>query len=600
MINRKLIFFILVTLALNCQGQVMPAPGAKLNYNQVMFEYEKVKEAGIYLVQVAEGTSVSAFNHPQVEQKDSATATMIGNLRFGKKYQWRYAGLIPGRKPEWHGPYNFEIVKDTILEKKLVNLVVTKNDSASNAGGLLVIDATHSIVDRYGKLVWYLPKINWHSELGTTTKIVNRQSVKTITRATTPVIFDLRLTSAGTITYLSDSNAQECNLDGRLLWKAPNDGKVSGFEGEHYNHDFKRLSNGDYMVLGNELWHPLQPQDYDTTRGHRKFADRRYFNGREYAKVEAGTVIEYDKQGNVVWNWNSYNYLEYDPLRPKIRNQHIEYPLKAHINAFSVDKKNEFVYVGFRDICRIVKVEKSTGKVVDSWGLRLYFGGANHPVGLHQQHDANILDDGNIAVFNSNDYPGADSIPAAVIISQQPADSNNIIWQFNCRLDSPERQESRNGGNVDQLKNGNLLVCTGTTDRIFEVTKDKNVVWQAELIGVIKDSITYLHRLYRAHYTSSLYPCYFVFETDLDTVTKKSPGFNIRVFNKGSENDLYDIKIVAGSFIKQFITDTIAPGRSSTYAISSIKNLSKDDRIELCISSQTNPEFVRKSWITVQ
>ena len=53
MINRKLIFFILVTLALNCQGQVMPAPGAKLNYNQVMFEYEKVKEAGIYLVQVA-------------------------------------------------------------------------------------------------------------------------------------------------------------------------------------------------------------------------------------------------------------------------------------------------------------------------------------------------------------------------------------------------------------------------------------------------------------------------------------------------------------------------------------------------------------------
>jgi hypothetical protein len=600
MTNRRITFIVLLIFALGCNAQLVPLPGAKLNYNQVMFEYDKVKGAGFYIVQVAEGASPSAFNSPVAEQKDSATATMISNLQFGKKYQWRYAGITDGQKSEWHGPYYFEILKDSLLEKKLFKLVVTKNDSAENAGGLVLIDAMHSIIDRSGNLVWYLPDVNWRFGLLPPTKTVNGIQITAKSMVFTPVIFDLRLTPFGTITCLVDSDVAERDLNGHVLWRAPNDSKVSGLGGEGYNHDFKRLPNGRYMVLGNELWHKLPPQYSDTAVGKKRFNDRQFFNGQEYARVESGTVIEYDRQGNVVWSWNSYNYLEYDPFRPKIRNQHIEYPLKAHINAFSVDKKNEFVYVGFRDISRIIKVEKSTGKVIDSWGLRLYFGGANHPVGLHQQHDANILDNGNIAVFNSNDYPGTDSIPAAVIISQQPEDSNKIIWQFDCYLDSAERSKTRNGGNVDQLKNGNLLVCTGTSDRIFEVTKNKKVVWQAELRGVTKDSVVYVHRLYRAHYASSLYPCYFVFETDRDTVSKKMPGFNIRVFNKGSESDAYEVKIGSGSFIKQFTTDTILPNRSATYSISPDKNLNKSNQIEVDISSQTNPDFVKKRRVIVQ
>ncbi len=602
MLKHKLTSLLILLSAINCLARVFPAPGAKLNYNQVMFEYEKVKGAHIYIIQIAEGSSPSAFYLSIVEQKDSATATMVSNLQFGKKYQWRYAGLTNGQPTEWHGPYYFEIVKDSMFEKKILDLKVTQNDPAENAGGLILIDAMHSIIDRSGKPVWYLPHINWRFNLLPPTKTVNGIQLTAKSMAFAPVIFDLRLTPAGTITCLADSDVAERDLNGQVLWRAPNDGKVSGIGGEGYNHDFKRLPNGHYMVLGNELWHKLSPQYSDTIPGKKRYGDRQFFNGHEYAKDETGTVIEYDRQGNVVWSWNSYNYLEYDPLRPRVRNQHIEYPLKAHINAFSIDKKNEFVYLGFRDISRIVKVEKSTGKVVDSWGLRIYLGGANHPVELHQQHDANILDNGNIAVFNSNDYPGSDSIPSAVIISQQPDDSNKIIWQFDCQLDSTERRANRNGGNVDQLKNGNLLVCTGTSDRIFEITMDKKIVWQSEISGVIKDSITCLHRLYRAHYVSSLYPCYFVFETDRDTISKNSPVFNIRIFNKGSESDLYNVNITSASgvLIKQFTTDRVPKYCSRTCNITPSENLNKGDKIEVLIRSQTNPDFERRNWLTVQ
>ena len=601
MYTRKLTFVALLIITMGSHAQILPQPGSKLNYNQIMFEYEKIKGAHVYVVQVVEGTSMDAFNHISAEQKDSATATRTDNLKFGKTYQWRYAGITGNEKPIWHGPYSFEIVKDSMTEKHLLKLVVTENDSAKNAGGLIINDASHTIVDRHGRLVWYLPTIKWNFSITEPTKTVNGILIKTKSIAISPGVTDLRLTPFGTITCLADSDVAERDLNGNVLWRPPHNSKVSGFGGESYNHDFKRLPNGHYMILGNELWQKLPSGSSDTIPAKKRFGDRELFNGMEYAKVEYGTVIEYDKQGNVVWSWNSQNYFEHDPLRPRIRNQRIEYPLKPHINAFSVDDKNEFVYVGFRDISRIVKVEKSTGKVVDSWGLRLYLGGAKHSVELHQQHDANILNDGNIAVFNSNDYPGSDSIPGVLIISQQP-DSGKIVWRYDCELDSVGRRANRNGGNVDQLKNGNLLVCTGTSDRIFEITKDKKIVWQMDVKSTSKDSVPYAYRLYRAHYTSSLYPNYFVFVTDKDTVSKLAPGFNIRLFNKGSENDSYDVKIssTSGQFNKQLSTDALAPNRSATFNIQPGEYLKEGDRMGVIISSRTNPDNIRRSWIEVQ
>jgi len=598
---RNITLFTFLIFVLNCCAQVLPAPGAKLNYNQVMFEYPKVTGADLYIIQVTEGASAVAFNSRKlIQQKDSATATMLSGLKFGSTYQWRYAGIINGQRAAWHGPFSFKIVDDSITRKNFAKLVITKNDSSKSAGGLILIDATHTIIDRSGKMVWYLPDINWRFAFQQPTRSVNGLLLTEKSISINPVVFDLRLTPVGTITCLIDSQVAERNLSGNIIWQAPDNGKVSGLGGEGYNHDFKRMPNGHYMVLGNELWHKLPIQYSDTTWGKKKFGDRRFFNGQEYSKVEFGTVIEYDSAGNVVWSWNSRNYLEYDPLRPRIRNQLIEYPLKPHINAFSVDLNNEFVYVGFRDISRIVKVEKSTGKVVDSWGLRLYLGGANHPLGLHQQHDANILSDGNIAVFNSNDYPGSDSIPAAVIISQQPADSGKIIWQFDCQLDSAGRRANRNGGNVDELKNGNLLICTGTSDQVMEITKSKKIVWQCDIKNTTKDGIPYAHRLYRAHYISSLYPCYFVFVTDKDTVDRNSPTFKLRIFNKGSESDVYSVKISAGSTINQFSTDTITGNRSSIYTFNTSQNLTSGDNIEVTVSSLTNPALIKRLRVVVQ
>jgi len=558
---RPLTFLVCYIMVLTCCGQVIPVPDAKLNYTQVMFDHPWAKGASSYILQIIEDSKEATFDHPFKEQQDSSTATLISNLQFGKKYLWRYMGNSPAAQSLWNGPYAFEITADSFINRGIVTLTVTQNDSISNAGGLIVNDATHTIVDRSGKIVWYLNKVNWFFKYTQWSKTVDGVQSTNKSNAITPVISDLRVTPAGTITYLADSVAAEYDLNGNLLWKAPNNCLVSGSGGEGYNHDFKRLPNGHYMVLGNQFWRKL-PTYTDTPQVKKKYFERRAMNGTEYAKVEFGTVIEYDKAGKVVWSWNSASYFDADPLQPIMGNSETDREMKPHVNAFSVDRKNQFVYVGFRDVDRIVKVEKSTGKVVDSWGLQLPVGWAKHPVNMHLQHDANILDDGTLAIFNNNDYPGRDSIPSVIILSQP--DSGKVLWQFNCGFDSLNRRATRNGGNVDQLSNGNFLVCLGNLNRIWEVTKDKRLVWQATIKMNPKDGVDYSYRLYRAHYISSLYPCYFTFQPNTDSISRKEPRFSIKLFNKGSESDTYVVKVTApsGELLEQFNLAELAPGHS--------------------------------------
>ena len=588
MTHRLPAFLLCLIVTSICRSQISPLPGAKLNYNQIMFECEKIKGPGFYVIQLSANTTDTLFGYNLLERKDSSPAMLISNLQFGQKYRWRYTRIKDGQKPVWQGPYLFEISAISMPGKNLERIIVSKNDTSANAGGFIINDGNHCIIDRAGKPVWYLPNITWRAIL-----VKKKVEIK-------PQILDLRLNAAGTITYLADSIAVECDLNGHQLWKGPNDGNVSGMGTESYNHDFKRLPNGHYMILGNEIWRKL-PDYYDTVSIQKKYHIRQVFNNKEYAKVEFGTVIEYDKNGKVVWSWNSQDYFDPDALKPWRLDQESDWSELAHINAFSVDKNNDYVYVGFRNINRVVKVEKKTGKVVDSWGQRWPGGEARKALDIHRQHDANLLRDNTIAVFNSNDFPGSDSLASVVIFSQQPVDTGCVIWQFNCDFDSIDHRATRNGGNVDELKNGNLFVCTGNMDRIFEVTRDKKIVWQAMIQGDAQAGKLFDHRLYRAHWVSSLYPCYFTFQTDEDTVTRKSLHFGIRIFNKGSEEDAYRVKVASASglYSSLFTTAMLNAESSAFFEIKPDKPLAAGDKINISISSKTNPDLERHSWVVV-
>ena len=583
--KRFALFFLLCVVATTyLPAQISPPQGAKLNYNQVLFECKKVNNASEYLFQVAENFNVPVFGNAVVEQRDSSTATIINGLQFGKKYQWRYAGLVRGQQLEWHGPYYFEISGDKLLLNNLSGFSVTINDSSANAGGLIMNDYENGIYDRNGKLVWYLPENNPDT-------IAATGSIKTQKQ-----LFDLRLTPVGTITYLTNNDAIECNLNGHTLWKGPDNGKVSGGPVEYYNHQFVRLANGHYMVLGNQML--LKPGHYEPAFVEKKDLRRIQFQGKEYTVIKFGTIIEYNKQGDVVWQWKSTKYFGKDSVTDLAAILPSDFYLNAHINSFSVDPDNKFVYAGFRNVSRIIKIEKSTGRVVQSWGQKLPADKSVTAVNFYRQHDCHILDDHEMVVLNSNDYHKRDSFPTVMVFSTNPLDNGKVTWKYVCKFDTIDGIAQQNAGNVDRLTNGNFMVCTGSTNHMFEISTDKRIVWNAT---AKLNNTGPGHRLYRAHYISSLYPCYFTARSNIDTVAASFPHFNELVFNSGTESDVYKIKIssLSGAFIKEITSPVILPKTSFMVEVKPDGVINAGDNIQVTVTSKTNPILERKNVVVV-
>jgi hypothetical protein len=54
--------------------------------------------------------------------------------------------------------------------------------------------------------------------------------------------------------------------------------------------------------------------------------------------------------------------------------------------------------------------------------------------------------------------------------------NNKIVWEF--RDESPLHFYASYISGCQRLPNGNTLICEGTTGRFFEVTPDKELVWE--------------------------------------------------------------------------------------------------------------------------
>lgn len=580
-------FAYLIFLLVPCTcsfAQILPEPGSKLNYTQIMFEHGKVSGAAEYLVEVAMDSD-SEFKHPVASRRDSSCATMIGDLEWGQKYIWRYTGLDSGKALAWNGPYDFEILSSTYTDQERYHVRVLVNDSSANAGGLITVDQMRTIIDRRGRCVWFLPP----DSIGTGPNAKNHAD---------PTPNDLRITPQGTITLINGTKAEEIDLKNHILWLAPKRttfgiDSFSLHHPYHYHHCFKKLANGNYMVLDMQNIVKSVPR-----------AD----NGRVMMSYEV--IRELDRSGKLVWSWNSENYFSPDELRAMALgppdSSLISQEPGGHMNAFDVDEKNGFVYAGFRNVSRVVKIDKMSGGVVCAWGTNMRYRGAENGEGFFfKQHDAALLRDGSIAVFNNNiaaDNPDhADHHSSGVVIFTQPTENaiSKVIWKYECAFAPPDNLSLRGGG-VDELKNGNLLVCMGTVNRIFEINRDKRIVWSSVVEQWDwRDSAWQHIALYRAHAASSLYPCYFTIQVTTDTVDKTSPTFQLRLFNDGTEADSYTVNIssASGSYARRFATAPLPGGRSVNFDIVPVNLPVNNDKIEISVRSKTNPDFKRTTYV---
>lgn len=527
---RKL-FLIVFGISISCLafGQFNPPNNDTINYTQVLIEFPWIPKAAKYKVEMWNQNNVAKKSVYETE----ANAIVINDLNFNNGYSWKVWGLDSKGKMIGSPEENvFFICSSKFSDSSFYRYRNLKNNSSKIKNGIIFFDGGRVAVTREGKPIWFLPKYRFETS-------------RTILRA-------LKITPEGTIIFIADTSAAEVDLSGKILWRAPNDGKVSGRNGEMYHHDFKKLKNGNYMILGNILTKTKIPELKDS------------------AVLDFGTIIEYSKQGNVVWSWYSKDYFPDNYRRFKKKNDGT-FDTGMHLNAFSTD--GEFVYAGFRDGNTILKIQKSNKQVVSSFGS-YGISDTNHYANgfFRKQHDANILSNGDIAVLN-NDSIIDPSIVSSVVVFSQPTPLNpksQKVFEFRFDFDALTNGKSLRYGNVVEMPNENLLVNMGGINRSFEVNRNKEILW--DMFTEELDTVTLKWKPfpnYQISFSSSLYPYYFTSKIVSNVVVKENRVIELKVWNIGSENDSYTFSVEQNGkiLIKDIQMQSIKPQKSQTIKI---------------------------------
>ncbi len=472
----KILYCIAAVLMINCgqfktQAQVLPKDGDTLNYRLIGFSFPEHKKATEYLLEVYEyspDADVDIFikDEPVLAKTFTRNRVIETVPEFDKQYKWHVKYLRKGNILDsteyryfttgYHRNADTAHRKLKVLENKLQNKEL-----------LIFIDGTRTLHNTKGEAVWYLPDMP--GILDTSTRVR-----------------DIHITPQNTITFLTDDGAYEIDYNTNVLWSGPNDGKISGDSIEQYHHQFTRLDNGNYLVMARDITVRKLPETEDTTLY--KFEEHIIRkDGILYKKIYCGTLIEYDTAGNVVWHWRGSDHFTDADLFTK-RTVSGTANVYTHANSFYFDTDKNIIYIGFRDISRIVKISYPSGKVLAQYGEN--YTKSNDVIDselFYSHHNNTITSDGKLLLYNNNvlirnnKFPKEGAVSSILLLNEPgPADSTlSVFWEFKCDIDTFTKSFTLTGGSVAELRDKSFLVSMGSINRNFIVTRKKEIVWNA-------------------------------------------------------------------------------------------------------------------------
>jgi len=269
----------------------------------------------------------------------------------------------------------------------------------------------------------------------------------------------------------------EMDWDGNVVWEwepAPEDGTV--------HHDFVRLPGGNILC---NVWETI-PYEEAIEAGRR--ADQTTEKG-----VAVDVIYEIDPEGKVVWKWrswdhrgtNSEKHLDVNYITYVLPEHAQNNPDWTHFNNVDYDPATDRILVDSREFGELYIIDHKTGDILYRWGNPSAYGAGAPPTFttpgeqiLFGPHDANWITEGlpgagNILIFNNG--WGRAPITYSSVIEMNP-DSGEIVWEY--KSGSENSFSSHHISSVQRLPNGNTLICSGNNGHLFEVTAEKEVVWE--------------------------------------------------------------------------------------------------------------------------
>ena len=286
----------------------------------------------------------------------------------------------------------------------------------------------------------------------------------------------------------------EMDWDGNVVWewgdKAPG-GKA------RQNHDHCRLANGNTLLISK--------REYAVASIHsEEFVDQ--------------PLYEVTPAGDIVWEWVAHEHLDELGIDKKRRELLFSKTLvrsRAYLfvlnnlqplgpNKWFDGGDRRFhpdnIMIDSREANFVAIIEKSTGKVV--WRLgpdypaaydftkRDFDGECPKPIDtISGQHDAHLIAPGlpgagNVLVFDNDGPAGMPQVPGKTfpgsrILEIDPI-TEQIVWQYDATKSGMPFWAFYSSfiSSARRLPNGNTLICEGMYGRIFQVTRDGEIVWE--------------------------------------------------------------------------------------------------------------------------
>ena len=321
------------------------------------------------------------------------------------------------------------------------------------------------------------------------------------------ILYSIKLSVSG---GGAGGGVQKITWDNQLVWD------YRYYDSNHLSHhDIEPLPNGNVLLIAWES----------------KTRSEAIESGRDPNKLNGNTlrpdhIVEVEPTGpttgEIVWEWHVWDHLvqDYDPSKNNygVIGQHpelidINFGTSSidwlHTNSIDYNEELDQILVSVRNFHEIWVIDHSTtteeaaghtggnsgmgGDILYRWGNPVaYQAGSSVDKIFFQQHDARWIEEGcpgagNILVFNNGGgRPGPDYTSVDEIVP--PLNSNGTYDIEPGEAYGPEEQVwiynsnffSYYIGGAQRLQNGNTMVCDGPAGKFYEVTPDKETIWDYE------------------------------------------------------------------------------------------------------------------------
>ena len=241
------------------------------------------------------------------------------------------------------------------------------------------------------------------------------------------------------------------------------------------HHDLQRLENGNTLFLQRE---PISGEALA------RISDP----ARRAIPFVSDTLVEVNAIGQVVWRWRSADHLDWNSCGrsdchkfPTKKNGQLKARSWFHMNTVAPLPENRFFDDGDarfqpgnillvpRNWWEVLLISKESGEILWRFG--------DHKLGgLMYGHEAHMIPKGlpgagNILIFDNGVPDKRDSIALEI----DPL-TKEILWFY-----KDPSFFSRAAGSLQRLPNGNTLISSDVQGRVFEVTPEKEIVWEYRL-----------------------------------------------------------------------------------------------------------------------